>query len=368
MRFIGLTVDVGHYDATAREWLRALFLDRFPTHVVSMEPNHNESVARNDIPANRYHLHAYFEDDVPGVTFQEFRAICTARLGNRRFHIDRVRNRRHWVRYITKNDLDALFHINHTSLSMNYQRWHWAKTTPVFSVPDPFVGANPQLERYHQRYHRSARTAVVPAFTGHHRLAEGYALPWFRRVHEWFVETCGEWRHKRPQLYLWGDSDRGKSFAVQRIIGTHNMRFCYFPGEGRFAFEDLDVIFHRYILFDGYTREKWQEHQENLKRLLEGCTFLIDRKCQPADRAVFRGHVILVSQELEVTNLGMLNRLLVIHADSSLSDASSCPSPILEKRRTAPIPPPARQSRTRAPSTPHPTRTSRPSPTDAVTS
>lgn len=181
---------------------------------------------------------------------------------NKIIHISSVRNLSQYLRYITKEDTRPLFKGFQIEkyFSFYYRSLEWAKRTQKFDVNDPYVMGHPQYYKLLREFHTSVsknlkrkvkkRLQTVPegfvtlqslefnqnrlrnrqyqhdnraranVFSDVQEAEDENEDPqWREKVVNWYNDFVGgPYRHKKPQLYLWGPSGRGKTVFINNLL------------------------------------------------------------------------------------------------------------------------------------------------------
>lgn len=117
-------------------------------------------------------------------------------------------------------------------------------------------------------------------------------------------------------MYLWGESNVGKSCLVENVIGKGMMKYVFEVGDGRFAFDGLRHDYHKIILFEEFDWYQWKHSSRYLKRLLEGRRFSADLKGKtPAMIEWANKPVIMVSNFMLIDDPAIVNRLHIVKAE-----------------------------------------------------
>ncbi|XP_044744240.1 uncharacterized protein LOC123306337 [Coccinella septempunctata] len=296
----------------------------------------------------KFHIHSYTQFNVK-VDFEIMRQVVLSMDdGNWAAGLDiqSVKNKSKVIKYITKLDTKPYSNMSTSTFSFQYQIYMWAYNNykNPYNPLDPFVVKNQRsanfLQSYLAAFSRKMESAVEPSLQPS---TLTYNCPWTIEVTNWFNEKLRTFRHKDPQLYLWGDSNVGKSYFVEKIlVGSEKSRRIYYPERSKWAFSTLDVSFHELILFE--EADFSNISHGNLKRLLEGSSFSAEVKYGNQKDFAWEKPIIFVSnyppQHYSVDQ-ALLNRLKVVHAtEPYFINYSRCYSVNIseEPRQSPPVP------------------------------
>lgn len=320
-----VTISLGEVYNTVREDFIQFFTN-IVTFCVAVEISKVSSSVEN-------HLHAFLEFDSPCFV-DELADYIRVFAACNHVNVQPCRSRKSCLRYISKEDRDLYFNCRVTELNFNYRAYHWAKNAVRFSFIDPFVMEHRFCYRFLQQVFSDVKKESEVSFQGFKVHPLVYGLSWVDSVCTWWNSRVLTHGYKRKQLYLWGESNTGKSSFVERLVGKRNQSFIFNPDIGKFAYSDFDNSLHKIIIFEEFDLK--YHVISFLKRLLEGRTFAAPVKCGPPKYIKFNGPVIFVSNENlpnDVDN-ALRNRLLVVEADSDFwphyEANSALPAPKVE--------------------------------------
>lgn len=265
------------------------------------------------------------------------------------FQVATVRNQKNALKYISKEDTAPLFKgVLASELTFAYRATTWARNTPNFAYSDPFVLQHPQyyrlLKEVHTSVHgRDMRQEKRPLRK--YEIAENEDLSdWERQV----VAFWNDWvEHghspKKPQLYLWGPSNTGKTTFITKLLTRcinlpGDDDFYYegqvltpTPNEKRFAYEAYEPYQHNVVVVDEFDIEEY--NLNDFKRFVAGEPFVVNRKNQPSVRMKARMPMIFISNHPPPTAQtghayeGVMNRLLVVNTGPAPTPETQVPAP-----------------------------------------
>ncbi|XP_049805079.1 uncharacterized protein LOC126248276 [Schistocerca nitens] len=118
---------------------------------------------------------------------------------------------------------------------------------------------------------------------------------------------------RKKQLYLYGDTNIGKSTLVEKILSRK--QHVYLPFCSEFGFGGYDPRVHNVIVFEEFEWQRWRPYASILKRIVEGRPVTVNVKNKPGMVIKHRGLVIFVSNEFTIGDEALISRLNVVHAD-----------------------------------------------------
>ena len=172
-----------------------------------------------------------------------------------------VRSIEDTVAYITGEDKQPLHTgINPDQFSFFYRIMRWAQHTPKFCVLDPFVCEHLSMMRYVEAVWTAVNKERVYKRAANVRLSsirmskEGSSFgDWRDQCVEWWNKWAEEpWYHKKPQLYLHGPSNSGKTTFVLNVLLRGIPQECIFMPvvRSKYAWSEYDERVHRVVLVD----------------------------------------------------------------------------------------------------------------------
>lgn len=298
-----ITVDVpAVYTGIRRDFLYNF--SGVESYCIGLEKHKNAKVSLS------YHLHAYLkfiEGKFVGDLADELHAIFDGLTVN----VQCCRSERNVLKYITKEDKDALHNVSVDKLNFYYRLHFWARNTLTFRYDDPFVVEHKHIYHFLEKAFYDCKRECSLNLKCY--LGEVYG-GWGGEVISWWNNfLTSEKKFKKQQLYLWGLSNVGKSTLVEKVIGDKFMRYGFEVGDGRFAFTGLREDYHRFMIFEEFDWNEWKGYSRYLKRLLEGRRFSADMKGSVAREIMWVNKpIIIVSNGMEIDDQAILNRLKIV--------------------------------------------------------
>lgn len=250
------------------------------------------------------HYHVFIELSV-SMTLTDLTPVLISHCA---CNVQSVRNRRSVLHYLSKEDANTLHNVSDSSLHVNYRIHKWLKRTRTFSLLDPFVmSLGPSYYKYLEamfleNQSRKCTNTWVPITCAY--------IGWYLAVAEWLNDfMLTRYCHKKKQLFLWGESNIGKTSCVRCV--TSGLR-VYTPDIGSFAFGDLTLDYYDIIVFEEFEFSNYNE--STLKRLLEGDTVRLAIKGRVGRVLKWQKPIIMVSNHCPSGYPWFLNRVKVVEA------------------------------------------------------
>lgn len=257
------------------------------------------------------HLHCFMEF-AEDILLEELRDYIVCCFPDDHLDLQPCRSRRSCLKYISKEDINLYTNVKTSDLNFNYQVFKWASSIDRFRCDHPFVVMHRFCYRYLQNYYNDFLRSQIKEFVRFNRVEVSF-LNWAMLVAEWWNSVISCFVVKRKCLYLYGNSDVGKSAYVERVIGFHNLKYVFYPGVGKFFMQDYDEKVHKVIVFEEFDYKFVLT--SHLKRLLEGRPYAYSVKGLSDRMICFTGPIIFISNFNEINDDAIRNRLLFVSAD-----------------------------------------------------
>lgn len=252
--------------------------------------------------------------------------------------VQTVRNEQNYLKYITKYDVSPIFTgINENNLSFYYSTIKWAAKTDNFEYSSPHVLNYPQyyklLERVHVNVQKEKNLENVQILRPYYNVLNIDSLKsWQGEVIGWWNDwIINGYRHKKPQLFLWGGSNTGKTTFIFNLIKTcinkyeddsydiENQIFRPTPNEKKFAWQEFDKNLHNLVIIDEFDISEY--NLTDIKKVLSGECLVANRKGQTSIKIKMEMPMIFISNlpppsnDLSTQVQGFRERLKIIKAD-----------------------------------------------------
>lgn len=262
-----------------------------------------------------FHLHAFLEFN-DKYLLTDIRQHIVSCFPDNHLDIQACKSRKSTLKYITKEDIHCYFNCKLSELHFNKRVFEWASNTDKFDHTDPFVVEHRFSYNYLHKYFIDHKFSAIK---------DKPLVKFPYAYHNWTLD-CVIWWNKKicsskvkdKQLYLYGDSNVGKSTFVEKMIGSA-MPFVFQPGCGKFFMQGFRKGFHKVILFEEFEYNYYPTGL--LKRLLEGRLASYPVKCGPDMSIAFNGPIIFVSNFENVVDNALRNRMLFVSAQTPFWEA-----------------------------------------------
>lgn len=258
----------------------------------------------------KYHLHCFFEFG-ENVYLSELRNFFSCSFDSP-FDLQSVKSKRNVLKYISKEDVDLLTNIKASSLSFTYQLHRYVLVNKVFSCNHPFVVQHWNCYKFIERYHDEYYVKNSKFFYGFSQVVDSFN-GWANEVCSWFnCFISSPYHFKKKHLFLYGESNVGKSTFLNRILMQVPDELIYRPSYGSFAFQGWSSKFV-ITVFDEFDIENFDLSM--LLRYLDGSKFPVPRKCL-TDLIVCNSGPVLIVSNFDLQNVPLSNRLQKVLATS----------------------------------------------------
>lgn len=226
-------------------------------------------------------------------------------------HISTLRNAKHWIKYITKEDTHPMVkNVDKGTFHQSYKIHEYIRNHEVYNTTDPFIRQNPSLVNIIGRMHTEYWSKVT---MNNHRLAviarpvmPDYEINWVQRVSETLTQ------HKN--LYLYGDTGVGKTVCINWLLQT-NIGTVYLPcGSTNWEFGEINNC-TVYAVAGDAGESYLSSHRQAILRLTDGDPISINVKCGGFKTVIFKGILIVISNYPPEQDAALLRRFTVINAN-----------------------------------------------------
>ncbi|CAF1028365.1 unnamed protein product [Brachionus calyciflorus] len=237
-------------------------------------------------------------------------------------NIEPCKSPRNAIKYVTKEDPNPILkNINADECSFHKRMMDWIKANPEYDLFDPFISARPNYYKLitmaHSDYYKKhpieievCRGLVASALDTNNNATK-------IQVKDWFNDCIRNWRLKFPALYLWGESNTGKTTIIFDWL-LHNQvneiqifrptRNC------QFAWADFNARQHLVVVMDEF--EFSQYNLEEWKNIVEGRYTAVRVKGRSSKTIALKCPIIMISNYPPPTDKPeIINRLKIVKSE-----------------------------------------------------
>lgn len=286
-------------------------IDNIVTYVCSKEKDEIKVGVKSEIT---YHYHCAVEF-ASKVKFSEINSCLREWFEGWGIDIQRVKKWSDCLTYISKEDTELYYNCKVSCLHISFRMHHWAMTTDTFKYSDPFVKQHwnryVYLQKLHSEYRQIKSKKWVPV-----DFERPCWMGWAMEVYRWLRTFYGsKERYKKKQMYLWGDSNGGKTTFVEWLLNSEiNNARIFKPGEGKFGWGSLDVNFHEVIVIDECDMSWWR--RSTMLELLEQRDVVIEVKGEQCRTICWNKPIIMISNNNIDLDAAYKNRIQTVMAEA----------------------------------------------------
>lgn len=193
------------------------------------------------------HIHCFVEFTIP-ILLSDLGEYLRNLYCYQHLDIQPCRSKKSCLRYVSKEDTDLITNVKPSSLHFNYRVFKWASKVSKFDCTDPFVVEHRFNYKFLERYYSDFVKKSAGQFMGLRKYSGILYDNWMLEVVQWWnkcVNYVDSWckGFKRKQIYIYGNTNLGKSSLVERVIGRQNLKFIFYPGIGKFFMQGFDPDF-----------------------------------------------------------------------------------------------------------------------------
>lgn len=329
-------------------------------------------VAREFHDDFNYHLHCYL-DTVDKLLIEELRDFVFVSVfggeGLHSIHISTLKNKNHWIKYITKEDTEPVYKGVDVSLfHFAYRSHHFIKTNRTFNYEHAFI-------RQHPNYQRIIKERHTEFWSNHSAFAydpitmsviPDLDVPWVSEALSWIMgrfivakpvlelDKIGEAveNHRNPNyrdngikfkisrqkalwammdmeydcnflsnglqyanLFIWGDTGVGKSVLAKWV--SHHLDICevvWLPcGHTDFEFSQVGEQ-TKLIVAEDVDADWLKKHRQKVLTLADQGCVSINVKCGPIKNFISQASFIVCSNYEPVIDEALARRFNIIEA------------------------------------------------------
>lgn len=242
---------------------------------------------------NSIHYHIFMKTTSPWF-IKELRDTIIVNLDPETYKggldIQTLKNHKHWIKYITKEDTDPLWRGVDTSLFHQAYKIH--KYTTEEKENRTLLRQIPNYYKYLQEERaRQQLTMKTEKFVKNRTEPEIEITDWVSNVSRWWNDSS------KPGLYLWGETGTGKSSVINHLLYRDDSwkTSVRLPcGNTGFEFSGLQLDTTT-LHADDADSAYLTNHRQALLQILDRGLFTYNKKCGPITTTTFTGKVIICS-------------------------------------------------------------------------
>lgn len=306
-------------------------------------------VAREVHDDSNFHLHCYL-NTVDNLLIEELRDHVFVSVfggeGLPSIHISTLKNKNHWIKYITKEDTEPVYkNVDVSLFHFSYRSHYFIKTNRTFNYEHAFIRQHPNYQRIIKERHEqfwSNRSAaaynpitmsvipdvnvqwvsqglswIMPQYTVDKSSVERYKMQsalWAMMDVEY--ESCflGSGSHY-SNLFVWGDTGVGKSVFAKWV--SHHLdksEVVWLPcGHTDFEFSQVGEQ-TRLIVAEDVDADWLRKHRQKVLTIADKGCVGINVKCGPIKNFISQATFIVCSNYEPVIDEALARRFFIIEA------------------------------------------------------
>lgn len=225
-------------------------------------------------------------------------------------HLSTLRNSKHWIKYITKEDPFPMFkNMDSGMFHQSYKIHKYIRENEEFDNMHPFCRQNPSLINILRKTHADYWTKKT---LSQHAKAV-IQRPTRPAYHvDWVLRTTAALA-LRKHVYLWGDTGTGKTCLLTHYALT--ARAVWLPCETNgWEFGALDN--YSTLVIAGDAPENYLSvHRSTILRLCDRDPVSVNVKCGAYKSVIFNGSLVIASNYPPPNDPALLRRFEVIYTD-----------------------------------------------------
>lgn len=259
-----------------------------------------------------HHLHCLIQLEEP-MLIVEVNEYIKSLFGLEQFDNQSPRDYKKVCRYISKNEQKPYTNMSMKYMSFYCQSFYYLTKMTNFQFTHPFVVEHWNKYNFLMKMFNEIKSSMNPKFSWVYPDIR-YDVCWAREVYDWwdnFVSTT--YYYKKLHLYLYGDSNIGKSTLIRSLLYGLGDRVYYGSTTDAKYFLDCYNSFYKVIVLEEFDLSQY--NYEQFKSLLSGEPVNINRKF--FDQRVIQNvnPIIMISNYPPRNDPTFLNRVRVVNAD-----------------------------------------------------
>jgi hypothetical protein len=258
-------------------------------------------------------------------------------------YVGTVKREKNYIIQITNRDINPLHKgVNIGDFSFSCRALHWAQISKKFKYKDSFVLENSSRLKFLKQLHNEIEMDQLDTENVNHLnrfdINNPFSHEFAPLVYSNWANECIEWLNdwidngrtrKDNQLYLYGDSNIGKTTFIKHLLTTafgkneyHRQIFGPTPNEFKYAWQSFNKDLHKIVVIDEFETSNFST--SDLKLALSGETLISNVKGASSVMLKIDIPMIIISNEPPPTRalsskyIGLMERLHVVHADTPI--------------------------------------------------
>lgn len=227
-------------------------------------------------------------------------------------HISTLRNWKHWVKYITKEDTEPYYKNIDTNLFHNsWKIYDFIRSNPIFDPLHPFMRQNPCLTNIILRGH-------ADYWSKHENLKWKHSnrnIPVEPDVDIAWVSFALDCFWRQSHCYIYGGTGVGKTVLANYLLSQTEAGLVLPSGSTAWEFGSL-LSQHTLAVAGDADSSYASVHRQVLLRLCDRAPVSVNVKCGAMRTVVFTGTIVILSNYPPPEDSAFLRRFTVIHADT----------------------------------------------------
>lgn len=205
-------------------------------------------------------------------------------------HISTLRNTKHWIKYITKEDTDPLHKgVDTSGFHQSWRIFNFIRSSEVFDPLAPFVRQQPGLikilERQHAHYWAGKYNRQFLKTVADCPAQPDYKVGW--------VSTVDLLVRRGISVYLWGISGCGKTVLGNTLLA--NLGGISLPcGNTVWEFGEITSQTNLAVAAD-VGEDYLKHHRQTILRLLDHSMCVVNVKCGGMKTVYYKGSLLVCS-------------------------------------------------------------------------
>ncbi|CAF0969246.1 unnamed protein product [Brachionus calyciflorus] len=276
----------------------------------------------------RIHFHIFLETKTE-ITKEILESLLLQKnLRDINIYLENCLKEESYIKYCTKEDFQVLFkHLDEDRFNFNYIIGKWAANTPVFNENDKFAlqyKSQLNLIKFRHTEIRKCFDLVYPLYR--FQILKKFGN-WRDSVLDWYNrQIISENNGLRKALYLYGESDTGKTFLIKALFGhLASQTFVPLLYQKNNAWQDWNPNFYNIVIVD--QADLLNVNKKELIQIFEQKTLVFQRKySKKIKHIIVKCPIIFISNEAPIKQFEKY--LYCVKSDFNGKTAMTCSNDI----------------------------------------